>query len=226
MERSAVGFTLIATFAIVVLGVAASSIHSAPIQSGFGVEGGSEAIEYGPGGGGGSGGTGGGGILVGAEFTASNAGVPGSGSTVSLIVLAALACVAVAGIALVFWMTGDDADPLAGPGSTPSEPTDSDEERLEEGDPIVEPTNEVYRAWWEMARRTEVSQATSRSPAEFATAAVEAGMNPDAVTELTRLFRGVRYGGASITDETERRATAVLDRIRTRSDSPDPETGR
>lgn len=149
------------------------------------------------------------------SFSSGNAGSTGSNAVPPLVVLVAVAGVAVAGVALVFWATRDDAAAPADREPTPT--TAADDDRPEPSEPHELP-NEVYRAWWEMARRTEIPHTASRSPGEFAAAAVDAGMNPAAVAELTRLFRGVRYGGTAVTDDAERRATAAIDRIRSPAD--------
>lgn len=73
--------------------------------------------------------------------------------------------------------------------------------------------NEVYRAWTEMTEHLAVEHPESSTPAEFATAAVDAGMAPDDVRELTDLFEEVRYGDRAVTEERERRAADALRRI-------------
>lgn len=73
--------------------------------------------------------------------------------------------------------------------------------------------NEVYRAWREMARSLDVERPASSTPAEFARTAIEAGLDPGTVDELTDLFREVRYGDAAPTTDRERRAVAALRRI-------------
>jgi hypothetical protein len=74
-------------------------------------------------------------------------------------------------------------------------------------------SNEVFRAWREMTRHLRVERPESSTPAEFAAAAREAGMDPDDVGELTELFDEVRYGGRDPTDERIRRAREALRRI-------------
>jgi len=64
-----------------------------------------------------------------------------------------------------------------------------------------------------MTDHLEVRDPTSSTPAEFATAAVEAGMAREHVDELTELFEAVRYGGADVTEDRERRAVEALRRI-------------
>ena len=73
--------------------------------------------------------------------------------------------------------------------------------------------NEIYRAWAEMTESLTVEHPESSTPAEFATAAVEAGMTEDDVERLTELFAGVRYGDASVTEEREQEAIDILRRI-------------
>jgi len=73
--------------------------------------------------------------------------------------------------------------------------------------------NEVYRAWREMTEALDVDRPASATPAEFATAAVAAGVAEEPVAELTEVFEQVRYGGADPTDERERRAAAALRQI-------------
>lgn len=73
--------------------------------------------------------------------------------------------------------------------------------------------NEVYRAWAEMTEHLAVEHPESSTPAEFAAAAVDAGMAPEDVRELTDLFEEVRYGDREVTAERERRAVDALRRI-------------
>ncbi|QLH84913.1 DUF4129 domain-containing protein [Halosimplex pelagicum] len=72
--------------------------------------------------------------------------------------------------------------------------------------------NEVYRAWDEMRALVDAPDPETTAPAEFADAAVAAGMDPDDVAELTELFAEVRYGGRDPADRADR-AVAALRRI-------------
>lgn len=55
--------------------------------------------------------------------------------------------------------------------------------------------NEVYRAWHGMARAAGVSNPQEFTPGELEREAVAAGLPADAVSQLTRSFNDVRYGG-------------------------------
>lgn len=79
--------------------------------------------------------------------------------------------------------------------------------------PGGEPANAVHRAWLAMVRRAAVDRPESRTPAECAREAVAAGLDPEAVRTLTRLFEEVRYGGAPVTDERERAVREQLHRL-------------
>lgn len=83
-------------------------------------------------------------------------------------------------------------------------------ERIETGDDL---DNEVYRAWREMTSPLDVSRPETTTAGEFEAAAVDAGMDPGDVRELTDLFEGVRYGGRDPEPADEERAVALLRRI-------------
>ena len=84
-------------------------------------------------------------------------------------------------------------------------------DRIDDGEDGFE--NDVYRAWVEMTDHLAVAHPESSTPAEFADAAVEAGMDAADVRELTTLFEEARYGDYAVTDERESRAVAALRRI-------------
>ncbi len=73
--------------------------------------------------------------------------------------------------------------------------------------------NEVFRAWEAMTDALELESPETTTPAMFERAAVEAGMKPDDIAELRRLFEEVRYGGETPTAEREERAVAALRRV-------------
>ena len=97
---------------------------------------------------------------------------------------------------------------LAAVGRTAGEAAD----RIESSDA----DNEVYRAWRDMTDVLDVDRPASSTPAEFATAAVDAGVAEEPVTALTEVFERVRYGGEDATDDRERRAIEALRRIEER----------
>jgi hypothetical protein len=79
--------------------------------------------------------------------------------------------------------------------------------------PDADPTNDVYRAWQRLRDRSGHDRPAVATPREHAEAAVETGLDGDAVDRVTGLFARVRYGGASATAERERRATAAAARL-------------
>ena len=76
--------------------------------------------------------------------------------------------------------------------------------------------NGVYRAWRDMTEALDVDRPASSTPAEFAAAAVDAGVDEEPVEALTAVFERVRYGGEEATAERERRAAEALRRIEER----------
>lgn len=73
--------------------------------------------------------------------------------------------------------------------------------------------NEVFRAWKRMTDHVDVPDPKTSTPAEFARAARDAGMDEEDVTLLTDLFRAVRYGGEAPTADREERAIEALRKI-------------
>lgn len=88
-------------------------------------------------------------------------------------------------------------------------------DRIDADDESDAVDNEIYRAWREMTAPLEVDRPESSTPREFASAAIDAGLERDHVDELTRLFEDVRYGDIETTPEMETRAVEVLRRIET-----------
>lgn len=86
-------------------------------------------------------------------------------------------------------------------------------DRIEEGDDV---DNEVYRAWREMTSLLDLARPETNTAGEFESAAVEAGMDPADVRELTALFETARYGGYEPEPTDERRAVELLRRIEDR----------
>ena len=77
--------------------------------------------------------------------------------------------------------------------------------------------NEVYGSWNGMINRAGVEDIQTKTPNEIAESAKEAGLDPDAVEELTDVFEEVRYRDAEPTAKQERRAKEAFERIK-RSD--------
>lgn len=130
--------------------------------------------------------------------------------------LAAVVLLGIVGAAAAFVSFGrDDVVPATAEGE---EPPDGDVAAVgraagEAADRIAAGTdveNEVYRAWETMTDHLDVEAPETSTPAEFAAAAVDAGMDADDVAALTRLFEETRYGGYEVTDDRAERALAAL----------------
>ena len=63
------------------------------------------------------------------------------------------------------------------------------------------PANQVERAWLDMVRIAGLRCEPSETPRECTDRLVRAGLDGDAVRELTELFERVRYGGAGATQD-------------------------
>lgn len=146
-------------------------------------------------------------------------GAAGGGTPVLSAVL--FAVVGIALVAAVVLLVGSTGDDLAEPAATEPEPDHEGmaaigraagraADRIEDD---ADADNAIYRAWREMTTYLEVENPDSSTPAEFAAAAVDAGMEGDDVSELTALFEEVRYGTARPTEDRETRALAALRRI-------------
>jgi hypothetical protein len=136
----------------------------------------------------------------------------------ALVVVGVVAVAVVAALAVIVRGTGDDdatpdedddggalaaASAIAGVARTAGEAAD----RIEASGEV---DNEVYRAWREMTTHLDTDRPASSTPAEFREAAVDAGMDPRHVGDLTDLFEAVRYGGREPTGDRERRAVEAL----------------
>ena len=66
---------------------------------------------------------------------------------------------------------------------------------------IRSPGNEVERLWLEMVSRVDPSGDPSLTPRERAEAVARAGLNRDAVDDLTGLYESVRYGDQPVTTD-------------------------
>jgi multisubunit Na+/H+ antiporter MnhC subunit len=148
---------------------------------------------------------------------ASGGGGEGSPSSQPLILLLVVGVVAL-GVVAVLVRSGARGEDEPPPGEDPgteevaavARAAGRAADRIESTDDL---DNEIYRAWREMTDLLDVDRPESTSPGEFAAAATGAGMAPDDVGELTRLFEDVRYGGEEPTDRDEHRALAILRRV-------------
>ena len=149
----------------------------------------------------------------------------GAASTPELLFALVVVAALVASVAVLLVAGGDD-EPDVGESAAGSDDDEPDEPDLravgrvagEAADRIErsDADNEVYRAWRDMTEALDVDRPASSTPAEFAAAAVAAGVDEEPVADLTAVFERVRYGGEEATDERERRATAALRRIEER----------
>lgn|GEM_PF-1091515 len=136
----------------------------------------------------------------------------GDGGGISTLLVAGLLGGLLVAAVLAVLLTGDDARAPprddGGDGGDPSGPPTAS----------VDPTydspddNAVVRAWRRLRDRVEGVD-PSATPGETATAAVEGGYPDDAVESVTRGFEAVRYGRQSPTDEQERSAGRLADRL-------------
>lgn len=90
--------------------------------------------------------------------------------------------------------------------------------------PGTEPSNPVDRAWLWMIRRANTERPATKTPAECATIAREAGIDPAAVDVITDAFERVHYGGVPVEREADR-ARAALERLRN-DDRQQSDSGR
>lgn len=92
---------------------------------------------------------------------------------------------------------------------------DGDAERLERGRRPLDfaPENDVDAAWIRLVSAVGERAGSARTTREYERAAVDAGLDPDAVSLVTRTFEEVRYGGQPVTDERRRRANEGIQRL-------------
>ncbi|MGB9986542.1 DUF4129 domain-containing protein [Salarchaeum japonicum] len=127
-----------------------------------------------------------------------------------------LVLVAASGVLVYLFVrgSGDDADDEALRNPEPEESLDAvataagvAADRIEDDEDVE---NAVYRAWRDMTDHLDIAAPETTTPAEFARAAHDAGMDPQHVDTLTDVFREVRYGDQPVTAERERRALDAL----------------
>lgn len=76
----------------------------------------------------------------------------------------------------------------------------------------VEPTNEVYRAWLALARAVGATDG-KQTPREVQRRAIARGLDDEAVTALTDVFREVRYSGHAPTARREQQAREAIEAL-------------
>lgn len=81
----------------------------------------------------------------------------------------------------------------------PDGPTPSDEAGLLEGSP----THPVERAWLGMVQHLDLDRPGTMTTSECARAAVDAGLDREAVQTLTETYEEVRYGNQPVTERRE-----------------------
>jgi hypothetical protein len=135
-----------------------------------------------------------------------------------VLVVAAVFLVGIPFLVRSGWTADEDGGESESAASNSSSPSAAELGRAagNAADRIADDTstdNEIYRAWREMIGQLDMGDPRSRTPEEFARAATDAGMTRESVTELTDVFRAVRYGGTDATEERKARAVAALRRI-------------
>lgn len=137
-----------------------------------------------------------------------------SGLSTQAVLLVAGAAVAVLG---AFWYVTrgrpDAADDDVEPIPTVDAPETRPQGITTSTPPDVPPSNEVYRAWRELASTLDPGEQQSLTPAEYAERARERGYDEDAVEALTAVFRRVRYGREDATADRETRARQAIEDI-------------
>lgn len=140
--------------------------------------------------------------------------------------IAGVLVVGIVAVVALIALSGDDPDPDSPEESDPSDDAavaavrqaaERANDRLAAGAAL---DNAIFRAWREMTDALEVGDPETTTPGEFAARARAAGMDPEAVDDLTGLFADVRYGDRPVTDERERRAREILETI-----APDRQEG-
>lgn len=79
--------------------------------------------------------------------------------------------------------------------------------------PPVPPSNPITSMWLDFAQAVAVDSLDARTSAEIADVAISAGLDREAVRELTRVFEEVEYGGHPVTPERINRARTAHDRL-------------
>jgi hypothetical protein len=83
---------------------------------------------------------------------------------------------------------------------------------------VPDPANDVERAWLAVVGASRLKNPWQRTPAECAAAAVENGLNADAVERIRRVFEEVRYGEREVTEARRDEVRRNLSRLDARTD--------
>ncbi|MCU4800352.1 DUF4129 domain-containing protein [Halobacteria archaeon HArc-gm2] len=75
------------------------------------------------------------------------------------------------------------------------------------------PAHAVERAWLGMVSRLDLDRPGTMTTSECASAAIEAGLDREAVKRLTETYEEVRYGGRPVTAQREETAQQSRDRL-------------
>ncbi|MFC6826996.1 DUF4129 domain-containing protein [Halopelagius fulvigenes] len=83
---------------------------------------------------------------------------------------------------------------------------------------VPAPKNDIERAWLTVVGATRVDNPWRKTPAECAAAAVENGLDPDAVQRIRRVFEEVKYGEREVTEDRRDEVRRNLARLDVRTD--------
>lgn len=88
----------------------------------------------------------------------------------------------------------------------------------EERPGVPAPKNDVERAWVAIVGATPIENPWKKTPAECADAAVETGLDGDAVQRIRRVFEEVKYGDREVTEARRDEVHRSLARLDVRTD--------
>jgi hypothetical protein len=166
----------------------------------------------------------GGPLLQGSPDAAATPAGPGAGVVLGVLLAVALAAVVLGALRLRRTVDVTASGDRSAESDDEASEADADDGRDDLGGAAVRAAdhlagggapaeNDVIRAYRELEAVVPVSRSATATPGEFAAAATDAGVDPDAVTELTALFETVRYGDREPTAAMAERAVAALERI-------------
>ncbi|MBX0325402.1 DUF4129 domain-containing protein [Halomicroarcula sp. F13] len=135
-------------------------------------------------------------------------GVVPSESNLQALLVALLSLVALAALVGIAYRYREEIISLLGMIVGAEAPPDEGNETLRPA-----PENEVQRAWVALLRRAGIVRQRTKTPRDCARAAVETGLDADAVHQLRRTFEDVEYGGAPPSGERERIARESLETL-------------